>query len=87
MVWMVIDLLLHSFVSVQAAIATLYDEVEIVKNTLDNSIKERDKFRTDIQVRVLLKKYERGLQMIRKHRKELQSLPWRWMSRTIYMTN
>jgi hypothetical protein len=50
---MVTDLLhLDSCASVQAAIATLYDEVV---NTLDNAIKERDKFRTDIQVRVLLR--------------------------------
>ena len=57
MVWMVPDILhLHSYASVQAAIATLYDEVVIVRNTLDNANKERDKFRADIQVRVLVRK-------------------------------
>ena len=72
--------------SVQAAIATLYDEVVIVRNTLDNANKERDKFRADIQVRVLLRKL--WLQsIIRKHRKELKCLRWRWMSRTINTTN
>ena len=35
--------------SVQAAFFTLHDEVIIVKNTLDNVTKERDKFRSDIQ--------------------------------------
>ena len=34
----------------QAAIATLLDEVVIVKNTLDNVTKERDKLRSDLQV-------------------------------------
>ena len=44
--------LLHvvSYPSVQAAIATLHDEVIIGKNDLDNVTKERDKFRADIQV-------------------------------------
>ena len=56
MVTDILDSLNHSYASVQAAIATLYDEVVIVRNTLDNAIKERDKFRADIQVRVLLRK-------------------------------
>ena len=52
----VTDLLhLPSYASVQAAIATLYDEVVIVRNTLDNAIKEKDKYRADIQVRVKLR--------------------------------
>ena len=34
----------------QAAIATLLDEVVIVKNNLDNATKERDKLRSDLQV-------------------------------------
>ena len=34
----------------QAAIATLLDEVVIVKNTLDNVTKERDKFISGLQV-------------------------------------
>jgi hypothetical protein len=56
MVGIVTDLLhFHSYASVQAAIATVYDEVVIVKNTLDNAIKERDKLRADIQVRVNLR--------------------------------
>ena len=37
----------------QAAIATLLDEVVIVKNTLDNVTNERDKFRSDLQVIVV----------------------------------
>ena len=50
MVGIVTDLLhLPSYASVQAAIATLYDEVVTVKNSLDNAIKERDKLRLDIQ--------------------------------------
>ena len=36
--------------SLQAAITTLLDEVMIVKNTLDNVTKERNKYRSDIQV-------------------------------------
>ena len=74
MVGIVSDLLHpHSYASVQAAIATLYDEVVIVRNTLDNAIKERDKFRADIQVRVKLRQIRRKLQSkTRKHRKELK---------------
>ena len=34
----------------QAAITTLLDEVVIVKYTLDNVTKERDKLRSDLQV-------------------------------------
>ena len=41
---------LFRYPSVQAAFATLHDEVMIGKNTLDNVTKERDKFRSDIQV-------------------------------------
>ena len=36
--------------SLQAAITTMLDEVMIVKNTLDNVTKERNKYRSDIQV-------------------------------------
>ena len=62
---------LHSYASVQAAIATLYDEVVIVKNALDNVAKERNKLRSDIQVNISIRKIGRRLQsMIRKHRKE-----------------
>ena len=59
MVGMVTDIINShnlTYASVQAAIATLYDEVVIVRNTLDNANKERDKFRADIQVRVLVRK-------------------------------
>ena len=51
----ILDSLNHSYTTVQAAIATSYDEVGIAKNTLDNAIKERDKFRADVQVGVLVR--------------------------------
>ena len=43
-------LLIVRYPSLQAAITTLLDEVMIVKNTLDNVTKERNKYRSDIQV-------------------------------------
>lgn len=46
-IWHGVEVL--SYASAQAAIATLYDEVLKVKNSLDNVAKERDKFRHDIR--------------------------------------
>jgi len=46
-IWHVVELM--SYASAQAAIATLYNEVLIVKNDMDNVVEERDKFRSDIR--------------------------------------
>ena len=40
----------HRYPLLQAAITTLLEEVMIVKNTLDNVTKERNKYKSDIQV-------------------------------------
>ena len=48
--WQDIDHLTSSYASAQAAIATLYNEVLIVKNDMDNVVEERDKFKSDIRV-------------------------------------
>merc|ERR1719347_405162 len=46
-IWHIVELL--SYASAQAAIATLYNEVLIVKNDMDNVVEERDKFRSGIR--------------------------------------
>eukprot|EP00090_Calanus_glacialis_P014347 TRINITY_DN23134_c0_g1_i14.p1 TRINITY_DN23134_c0_g1~~TRINITY_DN23134_c0_g1_i14.p1 ORF type:complete len:677 (-),score=207.88 TRINITY_DN23134_c0_g1_i14:108-2138(-) len=76
-----------SYASVQAAIATLYDEVVIVKNALDNVAKERDKFRSDIQeaqkrAEVLaMEMDEQNYQHDKLKQEELQDLRHTWVER------
>jgi len=81
-IWHGVEVL--SYASAQAAIATLYDEVLKVKNSLDNVAKERDKFRHDIReaqkrAEILAMEIdEQHCQSENQKKKELQELNQLW---------